>query len=173
MSIKNYFALAILGVIAWFAYGKYEEKQAQTTKLVKDYNLSDVQLAAYKVCDRQMSGKQLDPKNPDIKVVNGSVPASICACQAKQMAKVMLPGEYSSHKRVIDSMTEGERDTSTELKASQLNTGYSPSSGFSSLHRSLLGCISHYRVERAAQKKERIRQICSSKNARDTHLCRS
>lgn len=173
MSIKNYFAVCFLGVIAWLAYGIYEDKQAETAQIVQDHDLDDTQLAAYKACDGHMSGKQLDPQNPDIKRFNGSVPASICACQAKSMVKVMLPGKYSSHRRVVKSMTEGERATQVVLKETQVNADYSPSSGFAKLRRSLDGCIADYRKQEAARQRELIREICKSPDTRNTHLCRS
>ena len=173
MSLKNYFAIGFMGVIVWIAYGVFEKRQAEIAQVVKEHNLDEVQLAAYKACDSQMSGKQLNPQNPNIKVFNGSVPISICACQAKEMVKVMLPGNYSSHRRIVKSITNGEKDIPTELIETQVVSRYSPSVAFTKLQRSLLSCISDYRVEREAQQRETIRKICNSPGTRDTHLCRS
>ncbi|MBG6156521.1 hypothetical protein [Roseibium album] len=142
MPFKGYFALGLVGVILWLAIGVYRDRQADIARIMKDHSLSDLQFAAYKACENHMSGMRLNSTNK-------SVPVAICACQAKALTKVMLPGQYSSHKRVVTSMTEGEEETVPfELRETQLRAGYSPASGFKKLYLSLTACVSGYRPEK-------------------------
>lgn len=142
MSLKGYFALGCVAVILWFAYGVYADKQADIAKFMKNHNLDDVEFAAFKACGSHVSGLRLN-------ATHESVPVSICACQAKEMVEVMLPGKYSSHQKVVRSMTDGKViSTQRTLKVTQLRSGYSPTSGFKKLYLSLSECISDYRPEK-------------------------
>lgn len=142
MPFKGYFALGLAGVILWLAFGVYQERQADIARIMNDHGLDDLQFAAYKACDSHMSGMRL-------KITDEYVPAAICACQAKEMVKVMLPENFSSHKRVVTSMTDGkEKTVSFELSETQLQAGYSPASGFKELYLSLTACVSGYRPEK-------------------------
>lgn len=141
MPLKGYFALGFVGMILWFAFGVYQDRQAEIARIMKDHDLDEAQFAAYTACDEHVSGMRL-------KVTHKSVPVSICACQAKAMATVMLPGKFSSHQRVVTSMTDGEeKSVPFELKGAHLRADYSPASGFKKLYLSLTACISDYRED--------------------------
>ncbi|MEO1116062.1 MAG: hypothetical protein AAFY05_27230 [Pseudomonadota bacterium] len=143
MPVKGYFALGCVAVILWFAYGVYADKRAHNAKIMKDHDLDDVEFAAFEACGSHVSGLRLH-------ATHKSVPVSICACQAKEMVEVMLPGKYSSHQRVVKSMTDGEKNSAEMLlKLAQLRSGYSPTSGFKKLYLSLSECISGYRPEKS------------------------
>lgn len=169
----KYLGLAFLGFAGWHAYGNYAEKQAFISKVAAEYKLDETQLTAYKACNRQMSALQLEPENPNVKKINGSVPPSICACQAKHMVKVMNPDAYSSHKSVVDFLTIDNTSRTINLKESQTNSRYSAREGFSVLLSSLKSCISDYRSHRAAEKSKRIKEICSSGRIKGSQLCNS
>ena len=167
MPLKGYFALGFVGVILWFAFGVYQDRQAEIARIMKAHDLDDIQFAAYTACDEHMSGMRL-------KITHESVPVSICACQAKAMATVMLPGKYSSHQRVVTSMTDGEeKSVPFELKGTHLRAGYSPASGFKKLYLSLMACIDDYREEVQALQWPQNRQICDAVSSRNVYLCRS
>ncbi|WP_299472915.1 hypothetical protein [uncultured Roseibium sp.] len=141
MPLKGFFALGFVAVILWFAFGVYQDRQADIARIMKDYDLDEAQFAAYTACDEHVSGMRL-------KITDKSVPVSICACQAKAMATVMLSGKFSSHQRVVTSMTDGEeKSVPFELKGAHLRAGYSPASGFKKLYLSLTACISDYRED--------------------------
>ncbi len=168
-----YLSLAVLGFVGWMAYGNSVEKQEHMKKIAADYNLSETQVKAFKACDKQVSSLQLRPDDPNAKIINGSVPPSICACQAKQISEVMQPGKYSSHKNVIDYMTTDNNSSKRELDPSQINTNYTARQGFDLLLVSLGGCISKYRTERAAEIKELLKDKCSSGQLKGSRYCSS
>lgn len=170
MSIKTYITAGILVFGAWHAYGNYQEDQQKLASVAKEYGLNAQQQAAFHACNAQMSGLQTG--HPDAQG-KGSVPPQICACQSKHMVGVFQPDQYSSHKNVINSVTENSTAAQNSLDASEMHSKYTPEQGFELLRFSLKSCFFEYQSIVKAKYNQKIKNLCKKPDMKNHHVCKS
>lgn len=141
------------GFLAFVAWA-YVKDQSDLERIAAENGFDAEHTAAFKACDRQMSGRSLSLGG----VTYSKVPNDICVCQTLAMVAVLRSGEYSSHRNVVNYLTD-ENDR-RPLDPSQLKNPADPEGEFRRLSEHLRLCVFHFSLASDRRNREDMQRIC-------------
>lgn len=158
--VRKTFSILVLGgfvaIIGW----AHLENEKDIKSIARENGFDDERTAAYRACDGHMSGKTLTTGG----VTYSQVPDEICVCHSRNMQAVFKSGEYSSHRNVIDYLTD--EDTPKPLNQSDLKAPAHAELDFMRLAISVGQCVESYQLETDRRNREDLQRVCSELEAR-------
>lgn len=141
MSGKKIFKLGLAGIFLAVVAYVLVAAERDMERIAEENGLDAEQTAAFRSCDRHMSGKEMVSGGMTL----SRVPKDICVCQSRAMVAVFNGGEYSSHKNVVNYL--GGKKKRKPLNSKHLKYPTSAEEEFDRLEQSLRRCVAEYVAE--------------------------
>lgn len=152
---------AAVGIVALAALGYVKSEQGDKDIAVAN-NLSRDESLAFRACRHQMYGKSMTITQTAGKVTFSTVPAEICVCQSRTMAKLFEEDSYASHASVIEYVS-GD-GPATDINPAKIRNGADARTAFRTLAASLGKCRDDYALTYGRQQAEALSRHRQQRN---------